>query len=389
MRVFADLHIHIGRTAKGKPVKITAANSLTVENILYEAATRKGIQMVGIVDAGSPGVQEDLDQLIADKLLNPLPGGGLSFRNQVTLITGMEIETGEENGAGHFVVYLPEMSLLKAFSRQVARYITNVQLSTQRARLNLSQLWDMANTFGGLVIPAHIFTPYKSLYGSCCDSLAQVLRPDQAVGLQAVELGLSSDTDLARLIGELNEVAFLSNSDAHSLPKIGREYNLLDVKELDFVNLLKALKRRDDCRIMANFGLDPKLGKYHRTFCEQCQAVVQTPPPTLICPRCGSRKVTRGVIDRITQLASPGNLSERPPYIHQVPLQFLPGLGRKTLELLLGHFGSEMNILHHAGKQELLKVAGERLSKLILSSRLGTLEVSPGGGGIYGKVLQE
>jgi uncharacterized protein (TIGR00375 family) len=389
MQIFADLHIHIGRTTRGKAVKITAADSLTVENILYEAAIRKGIQLVGIVDAGSPGVQEDLEHLISTGTLVPLDGGGLRYKDSVTLIPGMEVETGEAQGAGHFVVYFPQMSLIKDFSEKLFTYITNIQLSTQKARLNLTQLWDLAQGFGGLVIPAHIFTQHKSLYGSCSDSIHELLSSTQVTNLKAVELGLSSDTELAQLIGELNGISFLSNSDAHSLPKIGREYNLLELKDPDFISFLHALENRNDCRILANFGLDPKLGKYHRTFCEQCQAVVKTPPPTFTCPKCGSNKVTKGVLDRITQLSSPGNNSDRPPYIHQVPLQFLPGLGPKTLELLLRNFGTEMNVLHYVDQEDLTKVAGEQLSKLILSSRYGTLEVAAGGGGIYGKVLKE
>ncbi len=386
MKVFADLHIHIGRSGDGRPVKITAATSLTVENILHEAVVRKGIEMVGLVDCGSPGVQSDLQRLLDQGHLEPLPGGGLSYKHKVTLIPGVEVETTEGRGAGHFVAYFPRLELVKAYAAQLARFVTNMQLSTQRARRRVSELWDQVQDFQGLLMPAHIFTPYKSVYGSCCDSVTELLRPDQ--NLKAVELGLSSDTELASLIGELDAVSFLSNSDAHSLPKIGREYNLFQVQQADFKNLLWALSGENHCRILANFGFDPKLGKYHRTFCNECGRAARTQPPVTSCPSCGSPKVVKGVLDRITELANPGK-SVRPPYIHQIPLQFLPGVGPKTLEKLLQRFGTEMNVLHGTPEAELEAVVGPAVSRYILASRNGTLEVSPGGGGIYGRVLGE
>ncbi len=388
MKVFADLHIHIGRSGDGRPVKITAANSLTVENVLHEAAVRKGIEMVGLVDSGSPGVQSDLQRLLDQGLLEPLPGGGFTYRHKVTLIPAMEVETSEVKGAGHFVAYFPGLGMIKACAGELARYVTNMQLSTQRARLRVEELWDLVQEFHGLLIPAHIFTPYKSVYGSCCDSLTELLRPDQLANLKAVELGLSSDTDLAGQIGELDHLAFLSNSDAHSLAKIGREYNLLQVQEADFNNLLWSLGGENRCCVLANYGFDPKLGKYHRTFCAECGRVARTPPPVTVCTACGSSKVVKGVLDRIAELANPGKAA-RPPYIHQVPLQFLPGVGPKTLEKLLQHFGTEMNVLHYTPQSELEAVAGPAVSRYILASRTGSLEITDGGGGIYGRVLHE
>ncbi|HWJ02130.1 MAG TPA: endonuclease Q family protein [Verrucomicrobiae bacterium] len=383
MKVFADLHVHIGRSGDGRAVKITGARNLTVENIVYEAANRKGINMVGIVDAGSPGVQRDLEDLIQRGVLAPLSGGGLAYQD-TTLILGIEVETGEKKGMGHFIAYLPDLERVKEFARELGGKVTNMQLSTQRARLTARELWDLAAGFKGIVIPAHVFTPHKSLYGSCCDSLREVFRPDQRI--HAIELGLSSDTELAMQIGELKECAFLSNSDAHSLGKIGREYNLLELTTGDFKNLQWALENKHGCRIVANFGLDPKLGKYHRTYCEECLNVTEVPPPVYACCKCGGSKVVMGVLDRITELANPA-LGERPPYIHQVPLQFLPGVGSKTLDKLLANFGTEMNVLHFVDKEQLAKVTGPIIAGYIVASREGRLEISAGGGGYYGKVV--
>src|SRR2546421_93108 len=134
---YVDLHIHIGRTESGKPVKISGSRDLTFYNIAHESAMRKGIDMIGIIDCHAPGVQEVLSR-------------------------------------------------------------------------------------GGFMIPAHIFTPYKSVYGSGSNRIAHMLDLN---GLAAVELGLSADTSMASYLSELDHLAFVTNSDAHSLGKIGREYN--------------------------------------------------------------------------------------------------------------------------------------------------------------------
>ncbi len=84
--------------------------------------------------------------------------------------------------------------------------------------------------------------------------------------IPAIELGLSADTEIADKLKELAKYTFLTNSDAHSLPKIGREYNIIELEEANFKEILLALQRKDGRSITANYGLDPKLGRYHRTF---------------------------------------------------------------------------------------------------------------------------
>jgi len=81
--------------------------------------------------------------------------------------------------------------------------------------------------------------------------------------------------------------------------------------------------------------------------------------------------------------------SHRPPYYHQVPLEFVPGIGRKTLNKLFGYFGTEMNILHQASYQEISQVVGFEIAQNIILARKGLLKLSPGGGGKYGKVKKK
>jgi len=208
--------------------------------------------------------------------------------------------------------------------------------------------------------------------------------------IPAIELGLSADTYLADRIAELENKSFVSNSDAHSLPKIGREYNLFLLKEPTFDEVRMALERAEGRRIAANYGMDPKLGKYHRTFCLDCQRVEESPPPVFTCPRCGGGNVVKGVLDRITEIQDfpePRHPAHRPPYFHQVPLQFVPKVGSVTLNRLLNRFGTEMAVLHQAAPEEIAQTVGEQIAENIIAAREGRLKLQAGGGGKYGRAI--
>ena len=180
----------------------------------------------------------------------------------------------------------------------MSKHIKNITLSTQRSDISGYELIDIVEKYNGILVPAHIFTPFKSYYGNCTDRLEYVFK-EKYNKIFAVELGLSSDTFLADTISELENKTFLTNSDAHSLPKIAREYNKMQVEDISFKEIVKALKNENGRKVLVNYGLDPKLGKYHRTFCDDCNKVIETKEPVETCPHCGSKKVTFGVFDRI------------------------------------------------------------------------------------------
>ena len=381
---FADLHIHIGQTNSGKPVKITASRSLTLENILIEASEHKGIDIVGIIDCHVPEIILTLEKLLEDGSCVELEGGGIRFQ-QTTLILGSELEIYDESCKGpiHVLVYFPTLQKMKEFSIWLSKRVTNNTLSSQRIYETGKTLQTVVKELDGLFIPAHIFTPHKSLYGSgVSQSLKEVFNPDQ---FDAVELGLSSDTKMADQIAELHTYPFLTNSDAHSLPKIGREYQKLLLNDPNFLELKNALRNENGRSIVANYGLNPYLGKYYETTCEKCGQKPEI--GATICESCGSERFTKGVSKRLKELSNGlKNNNPRPPYIHQVPLQFIPGLGPKTLEKLKDLFGTEMNILHEVPRTELQKVVSEKIAEYIVAAREGRLQVNSGGGGTYGKI---
>jgi len=391
-KYYMDLHVHIGRSNNGSPVKITASRDLTFANIAQECRDKKGIDIVGIVDCASPGVIEDISQLILSGEMKELKDGGLIYQNKVVVLLGSEIETKEKNGGlSHQIAFFPFFDDIKEFSKQLSFLVTNVNLSSQNCKINAQEAFKIINQIGGILIPAHVFTPHKSVYGKCVKSLREMFTLSTLKKIPAIELGLSSDTEMADHLKELKGYTFLTNSDAHSLPKIGREYNIVELNEPNFKEVFLALKRKENRKIIANYGLDPKLGRYHRTFCETCNHTANGSPPVYRCENCENVKVVKGVFDRIVEIGdnqisiSP---THRPPYFHQIPLEFVPGIGKKTLEKLYSYFGTEMNILHLATYKDINQVVGFKIAQNIILARKGLLELSSGGGGKYGKVKQ-
>ncbi|MFC4558729.1 endonuclease Q family protein [Virgibacillus kekensis] len=380
---FADMHIHIGRDIYNKPVKITGAKTLTLTNVLLEASRNKGIHMVGVIDSHAPAVQEEIRQLIEKGKAYELDEGGVRFEN-VTLLLGSEIEVYDENCQGpiHVLCFFPTLNTITRFSEWLTGKMKNITLSSQRYYGTAKDLQYKVKELDGLFIPAHVFTPFKSLYGKGVrKSLTEVLDPDL---IDAVELGLSSDTEMADQIQELHHYTFVSNSDAHSLAKIAREYQEILMEEPSFKEFNWALHQVEGRKIKQNFGMNPHLGKYHTTVCSQCLEPLSRDAAK--CSNCGSTKIVKGVFDRIKELADTHGSRERPPYLYQVPLEYLPALGPKTFTKLLEHFQTEMNVIHHVKKEELEKVVPVKLATAIINMRGGRLSIKAGGGGKYGSI---
>lgn len=387
---FVDLHIHIGMSESGKWIKIPTSRRLTVRGILEEAVRRKGMDVIGIVDALSPAALADITQLLQEELLKPVSGGGYIYQDNTLLILGAEIETREPNGGlAHTLIFIPDIETMTAFSSYMSQFIRNINLSSQNAHMPLQQLVQIASHYDSLIVPAHVFTPHKSLYGVCCRRLSQLLSDRELSKLAAIELGLSSDSDMADRISELAHFTFVTNSDAHSLDKIAREYNIFAMEELSFTEVAKTLYRKEQRHVQGNYGLDPRLGKYHRNFCQNCGFTAADGLADTNCPKCGSHTLTKGVLERINEIADyrePQHPEHRPQYYYQIPLEFIPGLGKKVMTKLLNAFDTEMNILHYASYEALVETAGKKIADYIISARSGTAAITAGGGGIYGRM---
>jgi uncharacterized protein (TIGR00375 family) len=382
--IFADLHIHIGKTWSGKPVKISASSDLTISNIARVASMEKGIEMVGIIDCHVPEIQKELRYYIANGEAVEHPGGGIIYKDTL-IILGCEIEVKDEGyQPAHYLCYFPTLEYIGLFTDWLKGAMKNIHLSSQRLYRSTKELQDKVKELEGIFIPAHIFTPYKGIYGSAVQKMEEICHLDK---IDAVELGLSGDTDMADTIDELSQFSFVTNSDAHSLRKIAREYQKMYVEEASFSELYFALHHQKGRKILANYGLSPQLGKYHHSVCLNCNTAFNEFIPD--CPVCNG-KVLRGVWNRVQELAdraTPKHPHHRPPYIPQIPLEFYPGIGKKTHEKLLELYGTEMNILHHVPIEQIESDFGTTLATYIQLGRVGQLSHKPGGGGKYGKVI--
>lgn len=391
--LYADLHVHLGRDGAGRPVKVSAARDMTLPRVLETARTSKGLDLVAVVDCAAPRVRRDIEVLEERRQLVRLAGGGYRTPAGLGFIPAIELEVGVgERGQAHLLLYLPDLTALEAVSRWLAARVTNLNLSTQRVAGDPAEPVAVAAAAGGFGVVAHIFTPHKGLLGQAgAPAPGEVFDSED---LPAVELGLSADTELADRLPELAGLSFISCSDAHSLPNLAREYMAVELKEPSLAELRLALTGpggREGRRVAANYGLDPRLGKYHRTSCRRCGQTAPDPPPVLACPGCGHSAPVVGVLDRVVQRAGGGSPRPplgRPPYVRQVPLAGLPGIGPAARRALLDAFGSEMAVLHRTGESELAAVVGSGLAGLIARARRGEVAIRAGGGGRYGRVVK-
>jgi uncharacterized protein (TIGR00375 family) len=254
--------------------------------------------------------------------------------------------------------------------------------------MGLAELYALAARHGCQIVPAHIFTPFKSIYGNCAARLSELF-PQGLPPLAAVELGLSADAAMADRIGELRAFPYLANSDAHSPQNIAREFTELALEgTLDFRNIFAAVEGKQG-QIKTLYGLHPALGKYHLTRCARCGE--ENSYGSQQCARCGGR-VVPGVSQRIGAIAdfpaAAGILPSR-SYKYHFPLAELPGVGAKTLERIYCEKLTELDVLWKVDIADIENTLGRRFSELIKNARAQKLRIHGGGAGQYGYVIME
>ncbi len=147
-----------------------------------------------------------------------------------------------------------------------------------------------------------------------------------------------------------------------------------------------ALEEQGGRAITANFGMNPKLGKYYRTVCRECGR--KEDPARSRCVTCGGG-VVKGVYERTKELSGiPGSEQKRsrPPYIYQVPLDMIPGIGPASLRKLREVIGTDMDVLHHTSYEQLLEAVNAAAANKIMAVRNGEADIAEGGGGTYGRL---
>jgi uncharacterized protein (TIGR00375 family) len=304
----------------------------------------------------------------------------------------------------HMLVLAPSFEVVERINRELS-LIGNLS-SDGRPILGMSAqrlseiVWNAEES--AELIPAHIWTPWFSVFGSKSgfDSLEACFGPYSS-RIFAVETGLSSDPPMNWRISGLDRVTLISNSDAHSLNKLGREATVFDFDEVSYRAIIDSLKTRDPRHFLGTIEFYPQEGKYHYDGHRKC-GVVLSPGESMelgnICPVCG-KPLTIGVMHRVEELADRqdiGSAGGRPSYRNLVPLEEIIsqalGVGVKTKTVtrqylsLIKQFGSEFSILMDLPLSEMRDKVNPRIVQGISHVRSKEVIVTPGYDGVYGSV---
>jgi len=252
-----------------------------------------------------------------------------------------------------------------------------------------------------LIIPAHIFTPWFSLFGSRSgfDTIEECFE-EETKNIYALETGLSSDPAMNWRISALDKYTLISNSDAHSPAKLGREVNVFDT-EMSYSGVIEAIRNKAKKKMLFTVEFFPEEGKYHFDGHRDCGirfSPEQTKEHNGICPKC-KRPLTVGVMSRVDDLADrpDGFIPENAvPFKRMVPLQEIiakahqKGVQTKGVQQeytrVVEHFGNEFEVLLHAPVTDLASCLSDRLLQAIVKVRAGDLIINPGYDGEFGTV---
>ena len=387
MIINADLHIH-GRYS------IATSKNMTPP-VMAPQAKLKGLDLVATGDALhqkwlnilEETIEESSDGIFSLKEKSRLPEDISEERSKFILTTEVE-----DIKRVHHLIILPSLDSAMEMRGKLKGNLESD--GRPRIRMEGSQIMSIAHETGCIIGPAHAFTPWTSIYkefDSIKDCYGQM--PD------FLELGLSADSDMADTIAELKDIPFLTNSDAHSPwpHRLGREFNELEIKKLTFEGVKDGILNK---KIKANYGFDPRLGKYHHTACSKCYTLYSIQDAIKMkmkCP-CGG-KIKKGVDFRIHELSNwevPHHPIDRPPYIHILPLaeiiSITHGKGVTTVYVqkiwkeMIKRFGNEINALINAPMEEVNNIDA-KVGSVIMAFRNKTLEIKTGGGGQYGEII--
>ncbi len=381
MLVNLDLHIH-------SKYSMAVSADMQLPDIAREAA-RKGVKIMATGDCLHPLWQDSIKKLPK--------ADGLFLLDDTYFVLSVEVE---DKSRVHHLIFLPDIAKAEELREAFAPHSTNLTSDGRpRLHLNGSEIADHVIEAGGLLGPAHAFTPWTGIF-AYFGSIAECYQ-EKAEQIRFIELGLSADTDYADRIADLSSRTFLSNSDAHSprANKLARELNQMELDSFSYQDLILAIKREGGRRLVKNVGLFPEEGKYNRTACTRCYrqySLTQKDELMGRCPDCGG-KIKLGVADRVNLLADyeePVHPAHRPPYLHIIPLAEIIALalGYKSVTTAgvqkswseLTADNTEIEVLMQADLSEMK--ADPKVIEAIHNFRMGRVEVLPGGGGKYGEV---
>lgn len=405
MKIVADLHIH-------SKYSRAVSRDMTLENIDIWAK-KKGIQVMGTGDFTHPAWLKEIKTKLKPAedglfvLGHPMSKRTSDVFSQTRFMLTTEISSiYSKNGKCHRVhslIFAPSIEAVEKINKKLGT-IGNLK-SDGRPILGLDPKELLKIILEAdkrcVLIPAHAWTPWFSVFGSMSgfNSLQECFE-EMTPHIFAIETGLSSDPAMNWKLSALDNVSFISNSDCHSLQKIGREANVFDC-ELSYDGIFDAIKSKNLKKFLYTIEFFPEEGKYyydgHRD-CKICFSPKETKKHKSICPKCGS-KLTVGVLNRVDELSDRKD-KEKPkkiiPYKSMIPLDEIisevVGVGVKSkkvmkeYENIILNVGTELDVLLNISIKKIAKFSGDKIADAIKEVREGKVNINPGYDGEFGKI---
>jgi uncharacterized protein (TIGR00375 family) len=397
MRFIADFHLHS---------KFSRATSKDMEvETLARWGKKKGISLLGTGDFTHPTYFAEL----RSKLV-PLGNGLFELKKEekgVKFILTTEVSNIYTQGGKvrriHNLIFAPSFEVAEAIRSKLGNLGKLSSDGRPIFSFTAKELAKMILDISAdcLIIPAHAWTPWFSIFGanSGFDSIEECFG-ELSSHIHAIETGLSSDPEMNWRLSALDGITLLSNSDAHSPNRLGREANVFDCP-LDYKEIIETIRKKDRKKLLFTIEFFPEEGKYHYDGHRQC-GVISSPSQTkasqYLCPNC-HKKLTVGVMHRVEELADrpEGFIPKKAiPSIHLIPLEEVIAealgvrVGTKAVEAeyerLTERGGSEFQILLNATPDELASFVPARTLEGIIRMRQGKVSIIPGHDGVYGKI---
>ncbi|MBI5196422.1 MAG: DNA helicase UvrD [Nitrospirae bacterium] len=395
MKIIADLHVHSGFSRATSKDMNVAAMALW--------AKKKGINLLGTGDFTHPVHFKNLQ-----KILKPADNGFYTTPSEPSVFFMPTAEISSIYSQGRKVRRIH--NIIMAPSLEIAEKINNTLgkrgnlLSDGRPILGtpakdlLKIVMDISEDC--LFVPAHAWTPWFSVFGSKSgfDSIEECFG-EYSKYIYAIETGLSSDPEMNWRLSALDKITLISNSDAHSPGKLGREANVFECK-MDYHEIIDAIRKKDKTRFLYTLEFFPEEGKYHydgHRLCNILFSPAESKRHNNICPVC-KKPLTVGVMNRVDELADRQEGFVHPnaiPSVHMVPLEEIISealdIGvntarvKREYEKLVSLY-PELTILMDLPDDELFKIAGNKTAEGIIKVRAGDINIVPGYDGVYGEI---
>ncbi|HLC68230.1 MAG TPA: endonuclease Q family protein [Candidatus Bilamarchaeaceae archaeon] len=391
MRIVADLHAH-------SPYARATSPKCTVPGLAHGAKT-KGIHVLATGDFTHPQWFQQLKNHLDREQKGLYPHQNIHF------ILSVEVSCiYEKNGTKkmHHIVLAPDFDIAAQINDRLKKYgdLTadgRPMLGMGSAAL-VEELMQISKDI--VIIPSHAWTPWFSIFGSRSgvDSVEEAFE-DQAKHIFALETGLSSDPDMNWMVSSLDKYTLVSNSDAHSLPNLGREANVFDLEELSYRALVNAIRTRKG--FVKTYEFYPEEGKYHYDGHRNCNVILHPSESKKYgnrCPVC-KRSLTIGVLHRVTDLADrkygfkPENAV---PFQRIVPLPTIiaGAIGKQTgtqaiaeeYDRLIRYFGNEFSVFESSEEKIQLATSPE-IARAIIQVQKGEVKWRPGYDGVFGQLI--